>query len=161
MMKGLFKMEPNQFNEEFSILNQNETSFNPTWLPKIFLPEQAELEEMNVERDLTYMKRMYPEIAKEISKLAEDECDQLEFEGSLMFDEYPDKVAITSIVNRTYDKLPYKDEMMETQNQDEDRDDRHNRPPRRNPIFDLIHVILCNEMHCRRNRHRRRRSRFY
>lgn len=60
--------------------------------------------EMEYERDMERMKDLYPEEAKRIQKLVEDECDQLEYEGSMMFDEYPDRVMLKVICDRIYQR---------------------------------------------------------
>ena len=41
-------------------------------------------------RDYDYMKSVYPETAKRLLPFVEEECDRLEYEGSMMYDEYPD-----------------------------------------------------------------------
>lgn len=54
------------------------------------------------ENDRQYMLSLYPDLCQRIQRLSEDECDKLEYEGSLMFDEYPDKKEIDKIVARIY-----------------------------------------------------------
>ena len=61
------------------------------------------LEELEYERDMQKLKDLYPKEVKSIQVLVEDECDKMEYEGSLMFDEYPDKLMLRQIVNRIYD----------------------------------------------------------
>ena len=58
--------------------------------------------EMEYERDMERMKELYPEEAKRIQKLVEEECDKMEYEGSMMFDEYPDRVTLKVICDRIY-----------------------------------------------------------
>lgn len=58
--------------------------------------------EMEYERDMERMKELYPEEAKQIQKLVEEECDKMEYEGSMMFDEYPDRVMLKVICDRIY-----------------------------------------------------------
>ena len=48
---------------------------------------QAYLDEMQNERDMKKMKELYPEVAKDVLSVVEDECDQMEYDGSMMFDE--------------------------------------------------------------------------
>ena len=38
-------------------------------------------------RDLDYMKSLYPAAAKRLIPYIEEECDRLEYEGSMMYDE--------------------------------------------------------------------------
>ncbi len=61
------------------------------------------MEELEYARDLEKLKGMYPKEVRSIQEMVEDECDKMEYEGSLMFDEYPDKVMISQIVKRIYD----------------------------------------------------------
>ena len=61
------------------------------------------MEELEYARDLEKLKGMYPKEVRSIQEMGEDECDKMEYEGSLMFDEYPDKVMISQIVKRIYD----------------------------------------------------------
>ena len=61
------------------------------------------LEELEYERDMQKLKDLYPKEVRSIQAMVEDECDKMEYEGSLMFDEYPDKLMLKQIVNRIYD----------------------------------------------------------
>ena len=61
------------------------------------------LEEMEYERDMQKMKDLYPKEVRAVQALVEEECDKMEYDGSLMFDEYPDKLMLRQIVNRIYD----------------------------------------------------------
>ncbi len=65
-------------------------------------PEYAqEMEEqMKQERDLRALQAMYPEAAKLLLPLVEEECDKMEYEGSPMFDSYPDQTTIWRIQER-------------------------------------------------------------
>ena len=60
------------------------------------------MEEMEYARDLEKLKGMYPKEVRSIQEMVEDECDKMEYEGSLMFDEYPDRVMVDRIVKRIY-----------------------------------------------------------
>lgn len=60
--------------------------------------------EMETEADLRYMKEMYPIAAKGIQALVERELDRMDMEGSIIYDEYPDRVQILRIVGRIYDQ---------------------------------------------------------
>ena len=44
--------------------------------------------------DFEYMKSMYPQTAKKVLPYVEDECDRMEYEGSMMYDEYPDQLQL-------------------------------------------------------------------
>ena len=63
--------------------------------------------EMDYDRDMERMKELYPEEAKRIQKLVEEECDQMEYEGSMMFDEYPDRLMLKVICERIYQNASF------------------------------------------------------
>ena len=58
------------------------------------------MSEMETERDLQYLQQMYPTDAKRMQKKVEEELDKLEYEGSMMYDEYPDRVSMLLICDR-------------------------------------------------------------
>lgn len=62
------------------------------------------LEEAEYERDMDRMKNLYPKEVRGIQACVEEECDKMEYEGSMMFDEYPDRLMLGQIVNRIYQK---------------------------------------------------------
>lgn len=101
------------------------------------------LTEMEYEKDMERMRELYPRRIKVIMGYVEDECDKMEYDGSLMFDEYPDRVLLFKIVNRIYDQTV----TVEEQSRMQDTRDRE--------MLDLIQVLLYNEMYKRRCRHRR------
>lgn len=115
-------------------------------------------QEMESERDMMRIKEMYPEAAKDILPYVEEECDKMEYEGSVMFDEYPDRVMMDRIRNSIYDRVKDRYELPEESDQDEifamNRETRRRYPPRKNWLGDLIDVLLFQEMHRRRCRHR-------
>lgn len=67
------------------------------------------MSEMETERDLQYLQQMYPADAKRMQKKVEEECDKLEYEGSMMYDEYPDRVSMLLICDRIADALARED----------------------------------------------------
>ena len=52
------------------------------------------LTEMEYEKDMERMKQYYPAETKEIMELVEQRLDQLEYEGSRIYDEEPDRLMI-------------------------------------------------------------------
>ena len=51
-------------------------------------------EEDSIIRDLEYLQQMYPSEAKRYQKTISDILDKLDYEGSMIYDEYPDKWQI-------------------------------------------------------------------
>ncbi|MBQ7706232.1 MAG: hypothetical protein IJT72_00450 [Lachnospiraceae bacterium] len=97
-------------------------------------------DEEETERDRDNLINMYPAKARLIMVLVEDACDRLEYEGSPMFAELPDKENIRITADRIYNKIKCRDN-------DE-------------TLRQLIEIMLCNEFYARRCRYRRRRRFF-
>ena len=94
-------------------------------------------------RDYEYMRSAYPAAAKRIMPHIEDECDRMEYMGSMMFDEYPDQLQMRLMCRRIYEKV---------------KDDE------KNPggwLYDLIQVLTYHEILNRRNEYRKYRKKFY
>ena len=108
-------------------------------------------QEKEQDRDMQIMKSFYSARAVQIQELAEQECDRMEYDGSMMFDDYPDKLMMRKICQRIKDKLSEEGGEMEAMRR-KDRDDAG--------LDDLIGVMLYNEMYRRRCR-RRRCRRFF
>ncbi|MFR7524523.1 MAG: hypothetical protein ACLUVQ_05980 [Agathobacter rectalis] len=63
------------------------------------------LTEMEYEKDMERMKQYYPAETKEIMELVEQRLDQLEYEGSRIYDEEPDRLMIQMEIDGIYRKL--------------------------------------------------------
>ncbi|MCD7762971.1 MAG: hypothetical protein LUI14_07195 [Lachnospiraceae bacterium] len=109
--------------------------------------------EFSEERDFRMLQGMYPNEAKELLELVEEECDRLEYEGSPMFDEYPDYTTIYTLQKRIADAARKKAGVirddagagMAAENEEAGGDSTPE---------DLIRVMLLQEMHRRRSRYR-------
>ena len=55
-------------------------------------------------KDRDYMKKMYPKMDREMVRWVEDVCDEEEYDGSCMYDEYPDVTAMENMAERAYTK---------------------------------------------------------
>ena len=89
----------------------------------------------SIDDDYFYMQSIIPESVSCIENAVINECDKLEYEGSYMFDEYPDKLRMSETA-------------------------RHigGRPECCNIDEGIILALLANEMLHRRRRHRCRRN---
>lgn len=54
--------------------------------------------------DGEFLKSLYPPQLVSLQLIVEEECDKLEYDGSIMFDQYPDKVRIMGITDRVEKK---------------------------------------------------------
>lgn len=105
--------------------------------------KNAFLEEAEYENDCKRLQEMYPKDAKQIQALVSRECDKMEYEGSMMFDEYPDRFMIQLIGRNIYRELQ------------ENKDEEVTGMDRNCPLCQLIEVMLMQEMYRRRCRYHR------
>lgn len=128
------------------------------------------LDEMDEENDLERIKSMFPRSARMIQPEIEEACDRLEYEGSMMFDEYPDRVMMEKIVDDIYEKVQQQQITENVAGQEESEEvekdifttdckncGKHNF----GTMKELISVMLFEEMFRRRARHRRNRNRWF
>ena len=62
-------------------------------------------EEKIQKRDREYLQSMYPATAKKIFPYIQEECDRQEYEGSMIYDEYPDKLQLCLMCRRAYEQV--------------------------------------------------------
>ena len=54
----------------------------------VYPMQNVYLTEMDYEKDKDRMKELYPKEARKIQQIVEEECDKMEYDGSLMFDHH-------------------------------------------------------------------------
>ena len=59
------------------------------------MPEPGQMEE-----DWLYMQQLYPNTARKLVYYIEDAADRLEYENSMMFDNYPDRIGWSRLSKR-------------------------------------------------------------
>ena len=96
-----------------------------------------ELTEVGKEEKMLDSKYLYPPEIKDIQMEIEEICDKMEYDGSMMFDECPDKVTVEKIVKEMCTKEKYGNCCTKES---------------RKWFAALVQVMLCNEMGYRRNR---------
>lgn len=122
-------------------------------------------EEKRDRRDVDYMKSIYPMSAKKILPYVEEECDRMEYEGSMIYDEYPDRLLLYMMAGRIYDKMKEgekKEIAMEIEKEQvETQDLKRKKRDREETIMDLVQILLYQEIVQRRCRHRRNCRHYY
>lgn len=129
--------------------------------------------------DFEYMKSMYPDTAKRILPYVEEECDRMEYENSMVYDQCPDKLQLRLMCRRVYDNVRKHERMFFGDEEDAGlsgldgdqetgisgtaREREHGRDGRsKSPsLRDFIEVMIYQELYKRRCDHRRRCRRFY
>ena len=121
-------------------------------------------QEQAQEKDLQVMKSFYSRRAARIQEKVDRECDRMEYDGSMMFDEYPDKFMMEHLCRKIEQEVLKEEEgntsvlIIEEICQGGQGSCGNRREEE--GLRDLIGVILFNEMFRRRSRHRRQK-RFY
>ncbi|MDY3020884.1 MAG: hypothetical protein SOS50_01695 [Oliverpabstia sp.] len=115
-------------------------------------------QEREQEKDLQLMQSYYSRRASRIQEKVERECDRMEYDGSMMFDEYPDKFMMEHLCRKIEREILSEDEKEDQQQSKTDT--RAMERDRGDGLRDLIGVLLFNEMFRRRCRHRRCRRFF-
>ncbi len=62
-------------------------------------------QEDSVTRDLEYLQQMYPAQAKKYQKVIAETLDRIDYEGSMIYDEYPDKWQMYRLTQMIADKV--------------------------------------------------------
>lgn len=96
-----------------------------------------------VMQDLEYFKRLYPASVRMYGDKISSMLDKMDYEGSMIYDEYPDKMGIERLAKMIYDMLHKEEEEKDEENRDEALTEV------------LIYVLLCDEIYRRRHRNRR------
>lgn len=112
-------------------------------------------EEWISRRDYEYMKSIYPETAKQIYRYVEEECDRIEYSGSMLFDEYPDQLQLRLLCRRIYEKVQSTGITADTEQVKESKNWKENW------LMELIQVITWQEILKRRKEYRKYRRKFY
>ena len=63
------------------------------------------LTEMEYEKDMERMKEMYPKEVRELQAMVERRCDEMEYEGSRMYDENPDRYMLEREAQRLLEEF--------------------------------------------------------
>lgn len=113
-------------------------------------------------RDFEYMKSMYPETAKRLLPYVEDECDRMAYEGSVVYDEYPDQLQMRMMCRRIYDRVKELDGIEPEEMQMEAQEHMGIRRRRKEDwLGDMIQIMVYQELFRRRCDHRKCRRNFY
>ena len=99
--------------------------------PGYYGPGQEEM----VLRDMEYLQQLYPEAVNRYRKRISEILDRADYEGSMIYDEYPDRYSLRALAGSVY-KILQKEE----------------KTP---PTEELVQVLLLNEVYKRRHGGRR------
>lgn len=93
------------------------------------------------ERDKQRIHNMYPEMAKRLIPYVEETCDRMEYEGGVLYDEYPDQLTM---------RLKCREICRQAQKPEDASD----------VMMDICQILLYHEIYlrrCKRREHRKKR----
>lgn len=96
-------------------------------------------QEDTVLRDLEYLQQMYPAEVKKYQRRIAEILDKMDYEGSLIYDEYPDKCSIRHLAGTIVQVLRREEDAEETA-----------WPEKWQWVEDMVQVLLCGEIYKRR-----------
>ena len=109
-------------------------------------------EEDSIIRDLEYLQQMYPAKAKRYQKMISSILDRLDYEGSMIYDEYPDRWQLYKLSMDILDRI---------KTEDKKKEEEERVPPEKwEWMGDMIQILLFYEIYKRRHNSRRGILRF-
>lgn len=106
-------------------------------------------EEDSIIRDLEYLQQMYPKEARKYQKLIASILDKLDYDGSLIYDEYPDRWQLYKLSMDILDRIK-RQEIKEDGSVGKEES-----PEKWEWIGDLVQILLFYEIYKRRHNSKR------
>ncbi|MDE6063742.1 MAG: hypothetical protein K2G20_04040 [Lachnospiraceae bacterium] len=103
-------------------------------------------EEDSVLKDLEYLQQMYPAQAKQLQKRIAEILDKMDYEGSMLYDEYPDKWQLYRLSENIVTIL---------KQEEEEQDCEPAAPEKWEWIKDMVQIVMYYEIYRRRHGGRR------
>lgn len=101
-------------------------------------------------QDMEYLQQAYPSEVKRYQRRVAEILDKMDYEGSMIYDEYPDFVSLHRMAENMVKIL---------KSEDKENPEEHQIPEEKwNWLTDMIQVLLCDEVYKRRHGGRRGKS---
>ncbi len=109
-------------------------------------------EQDTVSRDLEYLQEMYPVEAKKYQKVIAELLDRLDYEGSMIYDEYPDRWQIYRLTQIVVDKLRQQESAGQASGAESGRNAEEAEGKKDwERIQEFVQVLLCYEIYKKRH----------
>ena len=115
-------------------------------------------EEDSIIRDLEYLQQMYPAQAKRYQKVISNILDKLDYEGSMIYDEFPDRWQLYKLSTDILDRIRREEE--KDKESDSENGGSEASLEKWKWTGDLIQILLFYEIYKRRHNTRRGILRF-
>lgn len=128
----------------------------PGYMP-VYMAQDTELEQ-----DLQYLQEIFPEAARRYAAKVASVVDRLDYKGSMIYDEYPDRLRLQRLTENILEMIE-KEEAQARENTQgtNETDEADAAPMERGYRQELIYVLLCYEIAKRRHTNGQDMSRFY
>ncbi|MCD8362276.1 MAG: hypothetical protein LUC98_04825 [Lachnospiraceae bacterium] len=137
--------EWNPYCVNFAGASYGEPRLFPWLYPYGSFPQYRNLwsspERMEDEADAKRMRELYPLMARRLAPYVEEICDEMEYPGSMMYDEYPDQLSLMRKCRQVLERAEVAEDFGEKE-------------PDWEELRDLIGVLLLQEVMRRRKRKR-------
>lgn len=110
-------------------------------------------EDNTVLRDLEYLQQAYPNEAKRYQRKIADILDKFDYEGSMIYDEYPDRYSLQRLAGTVI-------QILKNENRKQSAEELISEE-KWNWMEDMILVLLCHEIYKRRRGGSRGALHFY
>lgn len=115
-------------------------------------------DENSIIRDLEYLQQMYPAEAKRYQKVISNILDKLDYEGSMIYDEFPDRWQLYKLSTDILDRIRREEE--KDKESDSENGGSEASLEKWKWTGDLIQILLFYEIYKRRHNTRRGILRF-
>ena len=105
--------------------------------------------EEDVLRDLDYLQQLYPKEVRTYQKRIMEALDKIEYKGSMIYDEYPDKFLVYKLGK----------DILAAIKREEAKEEQEEQEEKWQWVGIIIQVLLSNEIY--RRRHSKPQPRFY
>ena len=115
-------------------------------------------EEDTITRDLEYLQQMYPAEAKRYQKIIVDILNTMDYEGSYIYDEYPDKWQLYKLTQAIMDKIKSVESENTINNMRNGNGETENPNPQEKSweqIEELVQILLYYEIYKKRHANHR------
>lgn len=115
-------------------------------------------QEDTVTRDLEYLQQMYPAKAKKYQKIIAEMLDRMDYEGSMIYDEYPDKWQIYRLTQLIAEKIRKMEAEEMASGKDDKETDKDDKDGGTDPetwgqeqLTNFVQILLSYEIYRRRH----------
>ena len=86
-------------------MEYRDSLFNKTPFYMTYPMQNLYLTEMEYEKDMERMKELYPSEVQQLQQMVERRCDEMEYDGSRMYDENPDRYMLEREAQRLLEQF--------------------------------------------------------